>query len=107
MLVQLEIADDFRVQQADGIAGSRVLEARKELFGDGGTAEDRPALKDLDTESRCSEIAGARETVVAAADDGDVERAGAGHPLTLPAVTALHVGAVWQNRARSFVQTIG
>ncbi len=73
---QVEVADDFRVEQRDGIGGHRIAEAGVELLGHGGAADDRSPLEHRDFEARRREIGGAHQAVVAAADDHRIARRG-------------------------------
>ena len=71
--VQVEIGDDLGVEQADRVGGDGVAEAGVELFGDRRAADHGPPFEHLHLQARAGEIGGADETVMAAADDHDVE----------------------------------
>ncbi len=49
-----------------------------ELLGDRGAAGDPAPLKHPDRQTRARQVAGAGETVVTGADDGDIVLGGAG-----------------------------
>ena len=72
VLMQREVADDFRVEQPDGIGRDRVAESRMEFLRDRRAAHDRPALHHLHLEAGLAEIGGAGQPVVAGADDDGV-----------------------------------
>ena len=72
---KMQIGDDLRVEQADRIARRRISKSRMEFLGDRGATDDRTALEDAHRCPAGSEIGGADEAVVAAADDDDVESA--------------------------------
>ena len=61
-----QVADHLGVQQADRVARGRVAEARMELLGDGGAADDTAPLDDAHLEAGSGEVAGAGQAVVAA-----------------------------------------
>ena len=75
VLRELEVVDDVRPQQREGVREGREPEARMELLGDRGTAHERPALEHEHLEARLREIGAVRQAVVAAADDDGVVRA--------------------------------
>ena len=60
------------VQQAHGVGRDRVSEAGTKLFGHRRSADHRPALEDLDLESRHAEVGGASQPVMTRTDDDDV-----------------------------------
>ena len=66
---QLEIADDLGPQQRDDVAEHAEPEAGEQLFGHRGAAEDMPLFQDERLQAGASEVGGADEPVVAAADD--------------------------------------
>src|SRR5690606_38256828 len=72
VLDQAQVADHPRVQQADGVAGQRVAEARVELLGHGGAADHPAPLQHPDLQPGRGQVGGADQAVVAAADDQDV-----------------------------------
>jgi hypothetical protein len=78
MTGEAELGDHPGIEQAHGVAGGRVAEARVELLGDGRAADHPPALEHGDPPPRPREVAGAGEAVVAAADDQGVEICGRG-----------------------------
>src|SRR5207247_2670 len=69
---QIEIANDLWPQQRHDVGEHRQLEAREDLFSDGGAADARPALEHQHRLLGAREIGGCDETVVAAADDDRV-----------------------------------
>ena len=69
---EVEVADDFRAQQRDDVGADRELEAREDLFGDGGAAEHVTALEHENFFARLGEVGGVDEAVVASADHDDV-----------------------------------
>ncbi len=70
--MELEIADDCRVQKRDGVGGDGIAEAGVEFLGDRRAADLRPAFEHRDFEAGHREIGGGDEAVVTAADDDDV-----------------------------------
>lgn len=51
------------------VAAARELEARNELLGDGGAADDVATFKNGDGEAGACEVRGCREAIVATTDD--------------------------------------
>ena len=72
VLVQREVGNHFRVEQADGIGGNGIAESRMEFLGDRRSAGHRPALDDLHPQTGAAEIACAGQAVVAGPDDDHV-----------------------------------
>ena len=72
MAVQVEIGDDFGIEQRHRVGGDGISEAGMEFLGDGGAAQDMPAFEYRDLQAGPGEIGGADEPVMAAADDDDV-----------------------------------
>ncbi len=70
--VQIEIADDLRIQQRDGVRSDGVAKARMEFLGDGRTADDVASLQHGHLQAGRREIRSADQAVVAAADDQDI-----------------------------------
>ena len=66
---ELELADDLGPQQAHDVARDAEPEAREDLLGDRGAAEDVALLEDERAQAGPGEVGGADEAVVAAADD--------------------------------------
>ena len=83
MLGQLEVVDDVRPEQAQGIREGREPEARVELLGDGRAAEQRAPLQDQRLEPGLGQVGAVGQAVVTATDDDRVVRpvGGAGLPL--------------------------
>jgi hypothetical protein len=79
VLVQFEIADHLRMQQAHRVARSRIAEAGKKFLGHGGAADYAAPLEHAHFEPRCSEIARADQAIVAATDDNGVVFLRSGH----------------------------
>ncbi len=75
--MKLEVADDRRVQERDGVGGDRIAEAGMKLLGDRRPADLRAALEHRHFEAGHCEIGGGDEAVVTAADDDDVRHQGA------------------------------
>ena len=69
---QLEVVDDVRPQQAQGVRERREPEARAELLGDGRAADEVAPLEDQRLEPGLREVGAVDEAVVAAADDDGV-----------------------------------
>ena len=65
---QIEITNDFGTQQAYDIGKHRELEAGKDLFRHGGTADPGPALEHQHLFPGARQIGGRHEAVVASAD---------------------------------------
>jgi hypothetical protein len=73
VLVQLEIADDFRLQQAYRIGRGRVAEAGPKFLGHRRAADNTAPLHDPHSQARHAEIGRADEPVVAGADDDGIK----------------------------------
>ena len=71
-LRELELADHLRVQQAHDVGEDREGEARHDLLGHGGAADDVAALEDERLQPRLGEVGAADQAVVPAADDDRV-----------------------------------
>src|SRR6266550_8809978 len=69
---EIEIANDLGSEQRDDVGEHRELEAREDLFGDGGAADSRPALEHQHRLLGAREVGGRDEAVVPAADDDRV-----------------------------------
>ena len=67
--LQLHVADDLGLQEADRVTRSRVSKSWKELVGNGSAANGSGSLQHRDFEALFCEIIGAGEAVVAGADD--------------------------------------
>ena len=78
MAGETQFGDHPGIEQAHGVAGGRVAEARVELLGDGRPADHPPALEHGHPQPRPGEVTGAGEAVVTAADDQGVEICGRG-----------------------------
>ena len=72
MAGEFEVADHFRVEQTHGVGGDRIAETGMELLGDRGATGDRVLLKHHDPQAGAGEIGRAGQSIVAAADEGDV-----------------------------------
>ena len=93
MAREVEVGDDLRMQQADGVARRGVAESRMELLRYGGAADDGAAFEHPDRETGPGQIAGADETVVAAADYDDIGAVhGRPHALHQSACSARSAG---------------
>jgi len=64
MVVEAQVADDFRIEQAHRVGSDRVAEPRIKLFRYCRTAHNGPSLEDLDLQPGHAEIGGANEAVV-------------------------------------------
>ena len=73
MLGQLELVDDLRAEQAQGIGERGETETRMELLGDGGAADQMPALQDQRAQSCLGQIGAVHQAVVTASDHDRVE----------------------------------
>ena len=69
--VQAHVGDHARRQQADRVAGRRVAEARVELLGHRGAADDGAPLVDRHVVSGPGQVERTDQAVVSAADDGE------------------------------------
>src|SRR5947207_11261692 len=69
MTRQVELLNDLRPQERDDVGADRIAEAGKELFCDGGSAEDVPPLEYQHLPARAREVCGSREAVVPAPND--------------------------------------
>ncbi len=72
MLVQAQVMNDLRIEQAHRIGGDRIAKAGTKLLGDSRAPDDMPAFEDLNGEARHRQISRAGEAVVAAPDDDDI-----------------------------------
>src|SRR5262249_13739381 len=97
-LRELELADDLRARQAEGVARGREPEAGDDLLADGRPADHAPAPQDARLPPRAGELGGGDEPVVAAADDHRV--VALRHP-TPPCVAAGRPGAARAPRPAS------
>ena len=88
VLGQVQVPDDLRPQQADDVAGDREAEARDDLLGDGGAAQDVPALQDQRLEPGPRQVRGGDEAVVPSADDHRVVALRHAHPPVGTCTTA-------------------
>jgi hypothetical protein len=73
MALQIEVADDFRIEQADGVARSRVPEAGQEFVRDRGASDRVGSLQHGDLQSLGCQVISAGQAIMARADDYDVE----------------------------------
>ena len=80
--LEVEIGDDFRMQQAHQVAEGRGPEAGRERFGDGRATDDRAALEHQRLLAGAGEIGGAGQPVVSGSDDDGV--VSLDHPLDRP-----------------------
>ena len=72
VVVQLQVGDDLRIEQADGVGRDRIAEAGMEFLGHRGAADHLAALDHLHPQAGHREIGRAGEAVMAGADDDDV-----------------------------------
>ncbi len=72
VLRQLEVVDDVRPEEAEGVRERREPEARSELLGDRRPADDVAPLEDERPQAGLGEVGPVDEAVVAAADDDRV-----------------------------------
>jgi hypothetical protein len=68
MFVQLQVADDLGLQQADGVSRSRGSEAGMEFLGNTGTADHAAPLKNTHPQARHAKIGRTGQPVVTGAD---------------------------------------
>jgi hypothetical protein len=68
-----QLANNARLEQADGIARGRIAKARMKFLGNGRAADLLLALDDANRQTGTGRIARADEAVVTAADDDQVE----------------------------------
>ena len=71
--LELQVADDLRVEQADRVAGRRIAEARQEFVGDCRAADRLGRFQDGDLQALRCEIISAGQAVMACADHDNVE----------------------------------
>ena len=69
---ELQIGDDLRIEQADGVGRDRIAEAGMEFLGHGGAADHLAALDHFHAQAGHREIGRAGEAVMARADDDNV-----------------------------------
>ena len=69
VLHELEVLDDVGPEQAQGVRERREPEARPELLGDRGAADDGPALENERPQAALRQVRRVGQPVVAAADD--------------------------------------
>ncbi len=74
--MQIEIGNDLRIEQADGVGCRGVAEARVKLFRDGSAADDGAPLQHLNFQSGPGEIGSTDEAIVTATDHDDVKELG-------------------------------
>ncbi len=72
VLHEVEVLDDVRPQQAQGVRERREPEARPELLGDGRSADEMAALEDEGPQTGLRQVGAVGQPVVAAADDDGV-----------------------------------
>jgi hypothetical protein len=105
VLGEAHVGNDLRLEQADGVAGDRVAEARVELLGHRGAADHVAALEQAHLEPGAGEVERADRAVVAGADDEGVVLLG--HITFRPAPssssrtcfgTHLSAGETWAGR---------
>src|SRR5262245_2463461 len=72
MLIEPQISDHLRIQEAHRVGGHRVSEARMKLLGYRGAANHGAPLEDLDLQSGHAEVGRAGQSVVTGADDDGV-----------------------------------
>ena len=72
VLGQLEVVDDVRPEQAQGVREGREPEARVELLGDRRAADERAPLEDQRLEPGLGQVGAVDQAVVAATDDDRV-----------------------------------
>ncbi len=72
VLRQLEVVDDVRPEEAQGVRKGREPEARPELLGDGRPADDVAPLEDERPQAGLGEVGPVDEAVVTTADDDRV-----------------------------------
>ena len=69
MLVQAQVADHLRVEQADRVAGHGIAEAGMEFLGHRGAADQVPAFQHPHLQAGTCKVGRADQAVVAATDD--------------------------------------
>src|SRR5580700_513498 len=69
---KIQVANDLRSQQGDYVRAHRELEAGKNFFGTGRSAEHITAFEDENLLARASQIGGIDQTVVAAANHNHI-----------------------------------
>lgn len=79
---QIEVADDLRVEEADGVGCDRVAKARVKLIRHGRSSDHGALLDHLHLQARGGEIAGADEAVMPCPDDHHI--IAFGHSILLP-----------------------
>ena len=72
MLFQSHVANDFGLQQADGVTRYGISETRVEFLRDGRTAHDIAPFDNADFQPRAGEIECAYQPVMACSDDDGV-----------------------------------
>ena len=73
VLVQLEVADDLRLQQTHGVGRRRVAKAGMEFLRDGCAPDHAAPLNQAHAQSRHAEIGRANEPVVTGSDYDGIE----------------------------------
>lgn len=69
IVITWDSPDDGGSEEAQEVAAAGELEAGDKFFGDGGAANEVPALEDGDGEAGACEVRGGSESVMAAADN--------------------------------------
>ena len=72
VIVQAQVGDDLRIEQADGIGGDRIAEAGVEFLGHRRAADHAAPLDHADPQAVHRQIGGAGQAVVARANDDNV-----------------------------------
>ena len=70
--LQLHVADDLRLQQADRVAGDRVAEAGVEFFRHRSATDDIAALDNADLQPGLSKVERTDKAIMARADDDGI-----------------------------------
>ena len=73
MFVQLQVADDLGLQQADGVGRGRVAEARMEFLRHASASDHAAPLQNAHAQPRHAEIGRTGEPVMTGTDDDGIE----------------------------------
>ena len=73
VLVQFQVANDLRLQQAHGVGRDRVAEAGMEFLGHRGAADHAAPLDNAHAQARHAEIGGTGQPVVTGSDYDGIE----------------------------------
>ncbi len=81
---QIQVPNDFWIEQRHRVGRDGISEARMKLLGNGGTADDGAPLEDGHLEAGGRKVRGAHQPIVAAADNDGVAHRFSHRPCANP-----------------------